>query len=288
MPSVIARYSGQCDNAADRVRLLTHVERLAAASEDLIASAPPLGGFLELTSSLRMKNFIRPPTLRSIKQKLTGNILVDLDLFEDQPRVLALARKQHIEIVSDSTQPTTNNGKRTSDNGQLTMDNGPLTRSKPAFLRIGRVYARGIDFRLYDYRNLYPSEDRLTFIFFDHPTFAPLRGILAQADPGRLYGHPTVQAADWFITRPGIHLRYYLEDWFDMFMGWTKAFFIPNLWYWRYEDLPNWKQWGDIFCRSIHSIDTGPSKTIEDFTIEHLIDSFREQAHKWEEDMQKI
>jgi hypothetical protein len=56
------------------------------------------------------------------------------------------------------------------------------------------------------------------------------------------YYSETIRRADWYLTNPSIHMRYYLEHCFDYFLGWVKYFFIPNLYFWRYEDLPGYDE----------------------------------------------
>lgn len=45
----------------------------------------------------------------------------------------------------------------------------------------------------------------------------------------RLLAAEGVRAADWYIESPFVHLRYYLESWFDDFFAWIKFFYVPEL-----------------------------------------------------------
>jgi hypothetical protein len=44
------------------------------------------------------------------------------------------------------------------------------------------------------------------------------------------------RAADWYIECPFVHLRYYLESWFDNFLSWIKLFFIADLYFTRQDE----------------------------------------------------
>jgi len=94
----------------------------------------------------------------------------------------------------------------------------------------------GIEFHLYDPRRN-PYEDRMSFVFLSHeiPVLNGLIVMVEDKSECAYYRSKTIQNADWFLTNPSIHLRYYLEGWFDYLMGWIKYFFVPDLWYWRYE-----------------------------------------------------
>lgn len=44
--------------------------------------------------------------------------------------------------------------------------------------------------------------------------------------------------ADHVLLTPTVHLRYMWEHWLDKLMAWVKAYYVGDLWYWRYADLP--------------------------------------------------
>jgi hypothetical protein len=156
---------------------------------------------------------------------------------------------------------------------------------EPAGTRLERVsedlYAldhatlEGIEFRLYDPRYLYVGEDRVSFVF------------TADADPaldGRLvyvedraecarYRDPEIQAADWLLGVPSIHLRYYLEQWTDRLMGWVKRFYVPGLRYWRYEE-----HWTDP--ETLAAAFAGRTAAA---VLPELLDTFRAEAWSWDD-----
>ena len=49
-----------------------------------------------------------------------------------------------------------------------------------------------------------------------------------------------MRGADWFLTRPSIHLRKFGEKWIDLLLGTVKCCIMPELWWWRYEYQPGY------------------------------------------------
>jgi hypothetical protein len=99
----------------------------------------------------------------------------------------------------------------------------------------------GVEFRLYDGRDLYAGEDRVSFVFCvdDDPLLDGLMVYVEDHVECLKYRDERIQRADYLLAVPNIHLRYYLETWMDSLMGWVKYHYIEDLRYWRYED-----KWG--------------------------------------------
>jgi hypothetical protein len=111
---------------------------------------------------------------------------------------------------------------------------------------------RGLDFRLYDSRALYPDEERASFVFLESQSAPFLTGLLGFVhDRDRCVGsvNPYVRAADWYIESPFVHLRYYLESWFDDFFAWIKFFYVPELCFTRKEDIDSYR-----FCQAMETV----------------------------------
>ena len=128
-----------------------------------------------------------------------------------------------------------------------------------------RVY--GIEFSL---PTLYLVDNRASFVFIvdDHPDLDGVMVHFAEAERPSLLvslnvsrAHDSrsgttrvtvedvahVRATDALresvnasLTTPRIHLRYNFESWLDDLLGWVKHFYIPDLWFWRYEDVPGY------------------------------------------------
>ena len=130
---------------------------------------------------------------------------------------------------------------------------GPLGPPKPSspsqFLTTSQVHLEGLEFRLYDGRQLYPGADRISFVFASFDEFPALDGSLVyveEEEQCRLYANDEIRKAQAFLGSPNIHLRYYYEEWMDNFLGWVKHFFIPDLQYWRYEPNPGYQRFLDL------------------------------------------
>jgi hypothetical protein len=113
-----------------------------------------------------------------------------------------------------------------------------LTRVSERFFSLERVSLFGVEFRLYDGRGLYEGEDRMSFVFCvdDDPE---IDGIMVYVDEGvecLNYKDERARRADFVLTVPNVHLRYYLEDWADYLIGWVKYHYVNDLRYWRYGD----------------------------------------------------
>ena len=116
---------------------------------------------------------------------------------------------------------------------------GMREQDREQFLSAGRVRLEGIEFRLYDGRRMYPGDDRMSFVFASFDGNPQLDGSLVYVEDReecRKYRHEQIAAADRYLTDPHIHLRYYYEEWLDSLVGWIQHWYIPDLYYWRYEE----------------------------------------------------
>ncbi|HVO92267.1 MAG TPA: hypothetical protein VMT22_05470 [Terriglobales bacterium] len=218
MSSIIVAWKGGC---AERVRqddLLSHVRLLAAENAARWKRAPrKLLSVQRILSQERGEGLPVMPDVREFDQEIDGRILVCADVAQEQKKFRAEAARCGISCL------------------QLDSDRyRPMTA-----LKLRRLRIRGLDFRLYDPRVLYPDEDRVSFVFLESETAPFLSGLLGFVhDLDRCVGsvNPYVRAADWYIECPFVHLRYYLESWFDDFLGWIKFFFVPDLHFTRQQD----------------------------------------------------
>ena len=121
----------------------------------------------------------------------------------------------------------------------------------------------------------------MRFVFLDCPNLPALDGRVAQVDDHdecSLYYSEVLKSADWALSYPGIHLRYFLEDWTDRLLSWIKHFFVPDLQYWHWEDLHGWEK----HCRRLMQAceEAGPNQARQD-TFQDLLDDFSREAEKW-------
>jgi hypothetical protein len=62
--------------------------------------------------------------------------------------------------------------------------------------------------------------------------------LVEDAEQCKLYRNPLIQAANFYLTTPNVHLRYFAENWMDRLLAFIRHFYMPGLHYWRYGDLP--------------------------------------------------
>lgn len=117
------------------------------------------------------------------------------------------------------------------------------------FIELPAIDLSGLEFRFFDPRNIYKGEDRISFVFATLPGRPETAGSIIQVeekDRCVLYDDPAIKAADYFIKRASIHLRYYCEDWIDGFLAFVKHYYVPDMKYWRYENLPGYAQYTNL------------------------------------------
>jgi len=121
---------------------------------------------------------------------------------------------------------------------------GYTLRGRIAFLPDEAVLD-GIVFRLFDPRELY--DDHVGFVFARTKGAPGLRGHLVDVVPAdRLTSEVSRRyfaGADFLLCQPGVHLRYVYEKWMDLLLAWVRLYFVPDLWYWRHEDLPRFDRY---------------------------------------------
>lgn len=179
-----------------------------------------------------------PPPIKNFDHTIEGNIIVSAELFSSPPST------------------------------------SKLTRISEGLYSMRDVILSGVEFRLYDGRNLYPGDDRVSFVFCldDDPQINGMIVYVEEQEECRNYKSERIRQADYLLTVPHIHLRYYLEDWVDALMGWIKHHYFSSLNYWRHED-----RWIDpevlsgVFGRDgkaefFESLKTGLQKEVGEWT----------------------
>ncbi len=149
----------------------------------------------------------RPP-MRWFDEVLTGRILVDPDVIGDEAKFRAESARCGI-----------------------TLDEIEIGGRTHVLLRLDHLEVRGVDFRTFDLRGLYPDEERMSFVLL-HSREAPfLDGCIAALDErtfNRKAYAPPVAEADWYVQSPSVHLRDYGEEWTAEFLAWLHYFFAPD------------------------------------------------------------
>jgi hypothetical protein len=243
--SVIANWTGRCLDRERQEDLCRKIEPLAVLSHSYFDEAPPI---------------------RRYDQALVGTILVSDRIFQDPPTSVLT-----IDEPPDPAGPSM----------ELRVVGRPQTpqlRLTEAFA-VSKIALFGTAFRLYDGRNLYPGEDEVSLVFATCDELPELTGQLVEVHDHAdclTSENETVRSADWYLTRPRIHLRYYLEEWSDLLFGSIKYFHVPDLEFWRYGSNPSFDELVEIFGEI-------RSPSLADDAYGALIDRFRAQVERWSE-----
>jgi hypothetical protein len=258
MPSVRVGWSGKCLIKEKQAQLTSFLSRLAARSEArLNGTAPPRPAFLQMLVDQRTQAIPPVPTIRHFDEDIEGRVLLAPNVVADEAHLVAEAKRLGLSLVPVRPE------------------------SDRLLLAVDRIRVRGIDFQLFDPRNLYPGEDRVSFVFLASEAAPFLEGCLAQVtgrELCRLYDSPAVNSADWYLSAPSIHLRYYLEEWSDYFLAWVKYFSIPDLRYWRTEDLPRYEE---IRSEFENAGGTADLEIFQAAVFEYLLERFDREADEW-------
>lgn len=209
MSSVMVTWKGRCADVAAQARLLEEIEPLAAAHASRRASPPLLPRVSALLAADRGDALPVEPDLRHWDETVEGNVLICGDLLEDRA---ALA-----------------------DAAAAARPAPAVVRSPRHFwphVRVSRLHLRGIDFRFYDPRDLYPGEDRFSLVFLRCEEFPFLDGLIAAARGPEWCARivaPGLSGADWYVECPSLHLRGHLEAWTVSLLSWIRYFHVPDL-----------------------------------------------------------
>jgi hypothetical protein len=149
-------------------------------------------------------------------------------------------------------------------------------------VRVSHVHLFGAEFRLADPRDLYPGEDRVSFVFARlldqgqppaaRPEDSGVVVLFEDATECDRFRGPLIQNARFFLRRPSIHLRYFGEAWMDQLLAFIRHFHMPELHYWRHTELPG----ADRFAH-IEASDT----TRRDEAWEQVKDALVREAAEW-------
>ncbi len=273
MGSVNVIWRGSCSDRKTQLELMELLNILAERSSDRVSGpAPKRSAWLETLTAPRRENAPLLDSVRLFDDEIEGRILVEPFLSPEPGRLFEEAQRSKIEMVAV--------GEGAVDKSEVFCLS---LHSSPAqwLVSLSRLRLFGIDFQLFDLRNLYPNSDRISFVFLESPELPALTGLLVQVENQaqcHLYSSEVIQSADWYISTPTIHLRYYLEEWSDLLFGWVKYFFVPDLYYWRYKSLPEYEANRAVIDNICQDLGTeGAKRTVLDF----LVERFDSEADDW-------
>jgi hypothetical protein len=273
MGSVYVTWKGTCRERAAQEELVGFLRELAERSAArLRGPAPARPAFLEVMTAQRSEDLPALEPIRLFDQEITGRIVLDPYLVGDGQRLYEEVQQNKVPMVAVEAGGTE---KREPFCLNLSPSGGQRCLGLPRL----RVY--GLDFRLFDPRQLYPNADRMSFVFLDSPELPALTGCLAQVedhDQCRPYQSEVIRAADWFVSAPSIHLRYYLEEWSDYLLSWVKYFFVANLYYQRYDELSQHEAIRGAFAELCRAKGVACAKRAA-FAV--IMDNFEREADDW-------
>jgi hypothetical protein len=234
---------------------------------------PARPAFLEILAGQRAQGSPAIEDIRRFGSPITGQILVDPSVASDATALIDEARQSGIELLAVSEDGGGNSLEVLSE----TAESDSVAR----LLRFDHLVLHGLDFKLFDPRRIYPNEDRVSFVFLSCSVAPSLDGRLVQAnnkEQCRLFNSEALHAVDWYLSSPSIHLRYYLEEWFDFFLAWVKYFFVSDLRYWRYEEMSQYEAIREVMGDFAAKMGDAAAK---ESIFEHLLERFEVQADEW-------
>jgi hypothetical protein len=258
---------------AQQDELLGFLERLAAASDELLREYPPPPHEFDLvvpTPEWRARLRTRP-NIHRIDRVITEGIEIDSSVFAD--------RSEFVRGAEDIGLPFVGAEGPAAHEGAFVLNlNAPRSRTA---VRLRKASIYGINFKLFGVGYpWYPGEDRLSFVFLHCPEVLFLDGRIVDIFhrdeiPGLIRFH-TIRDADWYAGMAEIHLHRDLYlDWINYFLAWVKFFFVPNLHYWCYLDLPDYDRRGAEFAQTVAQVGTATAKVA---IFDDILASFAREA----------
>lgn len=264
MGSVIANWSGRCPADSDRQTFLSFNRILAEENERYWADHPsPITTVNQMLHDMRSEGQLQLPRVREYAHEISGPIIVRCDV---------------LGAPSTSTDATPVIDELHASGLAVSLEGGSLDQG---LVTLPQARLEGIDFCLFDPRGLYPGEDRISFVFLHAPEHPPLDKVLVrvhETEACRRSSHPAIKAASWYLEAPSIHLRYAHEQFLDIYMSWVRFFFMPDLYYWRYEAFPGDKHLSETYSELVH--ENGRVRT-RDLVFEYNMKLFLEEADRW-------
>ena len=258
MPSVSVVWKGSCSDPRTRYRLLGHLHRLAARSDEYLRLKQP-----KRPSVLKVLNEQHGGALRtranieSVDQQVSGTILISSWISPNPEALAARAREAGVTLVAD-----------------------PNAKGPP-LIKIDSARLRGLDFRLFDPRGLFPGADRVSFVFLERPDHPFLDGRLVEVATREdcvANGATILQGADLYLCGPSIQLRYYLEDWTDCLFSWIRFFFIGDFWWHRSEEMQGYADYHQVF--EDLQAERG-TENAEEGAFDAVLATFSQHAEHW-------
>ncbi len=206
--SVIVSWNGTITAGPHRAQWHDLLRQIANWHECRWQQADVHPGFRSLASLRGEPSVPERPPLRWRDEELTGRVLVDANLVGGAESLRREAARCGLEI------------EEVEING----------RSYP-LLVLHSLTVRGVDFRSFDLRSLYPGDDRLSFFLLESGHAPFLNGCVAAVD-ARAFNQTAfmkpVGNADWYARPPSVHLREFFEEWTSELLAFLRWAFAPD------------------------------------------------------------
>lgn len=240
MSSVDVLWKAHCREPNVRYRLIGYLDRLARLSDGYLRrDGRPRLGLVGEGHQARPR-----PAIQTIDDVVQGPILISSAIALHPERLVARAHEAGLSV----TAPDSENLHR---------------------IEIGEVRLRGLDFELFDPRELHPNDDRMSFVFMECPAHHFLDGRLVKVVErgGKIY-----------LGAPGVRLETYLEDWTDCLFSWIHFFLVGDFWWRRREELQGYADYRGVF----EQLQTARgSAEATDATFDAVLSTFSQHAEHW-------
>ena len=247
MSSVDVVWKGNCRDPEARYRLLEYLHRLARVSDAYLR--PGERPHLSLVGTGREA----PPrsNIEVVDDTLQGQILISSTIGPHPETLVARAQEAGLTVTAPQ-----------EGGSQL--------------IALDTVCLRGLDFKLFDPRGLYPDSDRMSFVFLECPEHRFLDGRLVKVN---------TRDDKVYLSSPSIRLDSYLEDWTDCLFAWTRFFLMGDFWWQRREELQGYNDYRGVF----EELQTARgSAEAEDATFDAALSTFSQHAEHWIDQVQKL
>lgn len=228
-------WKGHCRAPRARYRLLAYLHRLALLSDGYLRqSGRPALSVVGETAPPR-------PNIEAVDETRTGPVIVSSAIGAHAETLIARATEAGLAIVPAS-------------------DRGPES------IVLETVRLRGIDFKLFDPRALFPDRDRMSFVFLECPEHHFLDGRLVALEDA---------AEGLYLSSPSLRLDTYLEDWTDCLFAWIRFFLMGDFWWRRGEELQGYADYRGVF----EELQTARgSADAEEATFDAVLSTFTQHA----------
>jgi hypothetical protein len=247
MSSVDVVWKGNCRNPEVRYRLLGYLHRIARVNDTYLRQGER--PYLSLVGA----GHEAPPraNIEILDKVVQGPILISSAIGPHPETLIARAQEAGLTVVASK-----NDG--------------------PELIALDAVRLRGLDFKLFDPRGLYPEDDRMSFVFVECPEYHFLDGRLVEVG---------AQGDTIYLSSPSIRLSSYLEDWTDCLFAWIRFFVMGDFWWQRREELQGYTDYRGVF----EELQTARgSAEAEDATFDAVLSTFSQHAEHWIGEVQSL